>query len=165
MVDALDPCELRYRLRFVHYWFFNCMHQFHSLAAQGFNALCALAVGVIGWMGAETLGAFACHAVLGYGAVWALQWAFNAVYLCSRRNRVLTAHVVQLRAEGLTDSTQTYETLNRWPGVTRVRDYPGIVAVYVGPFEAVIIPHTSFASPQARAHWMAQVRQHLQTPR
>ena len=163
-MDAQDLGELRYRLRFVHFWLFNCIHQFRSPAAQGFNVLCALGVGAIGWMADEDLGAFVWSAALGYGAIWVLQWLFNAVYLCRRRNRVLTEHVVQIRPEGLVDRTQTYETLNRWPGVMQVRDYLCIVAVYISPFEAVIIPRTSFASPQARASWIAQVRQHIAKP-
>ena len=160
-MSAHDLGELRYRLRFVHFWLFNCIHQFHSPAAQAFNVLCALGVGAIGWMADEDLGTFAWSAALGYGAIWVLQWLFNAVYLCRRHNRVLTEHVVQIRPEGLVDSTQTYETLNRWPGVLRVRSYPGLVAVYIGPFEAVIVPKTAFASPEARARWVALVQQQL----
>ena len=160
-MEQLDGSALRYRLRFVHFWFFNCIHQFHSIVAQGFNGLCALGVGVIGWMTDETVVSLVWHAVAGYCALWMLQWLFNAAYLCSRPNRVLTEHVVQPSPQGLTDWTQTYETLNRWPGVTRVRDYPCIVAVYVGPFEAVVIPRSSFANAQARASWVAQVRQYL----
>lgn len=152
---------LRYRLRFVHFWLFHSIHQFLSITLQGFNGLCALVIGAIGWMLDETVASALWHTVIGYGAIWLLQWLFNAVYLYSRRNRVLTEHAVQMGPQGLTDSTATYETLNRWPGVLRVRSYPSLVAVYIGPFEAVIVPKTAFASPEARARWVAQVQQQL----
>ena len=160
-MDQSADGVLRYQLRFVHYWLFHCVHQFLSPSTQAVYAVFALAAGHALW----TLGlgwpAILLLSAVAYGLMWLLQWLFNAIYLTSRRNRVLTEHVVQMGPQGLTDRTATYETLNRWPGVLRVRSYPGLVAVYIGPFEAVIVPKTAFASPEARARWVAQVQQQL----
>lgn len=152
---------LEYRLRFWHFWAFNCCNQFLSISTQilfliwsvAFAAVVALDPEENKWLLALTLG------VASYVVMWLLQCAFNAVYLYSRRNRVLTAHALALSETGLTDSTSTYETLNRWSGLLRVREFGFLTAVHTSPFEAILVPRSAFADTTACSQWAAQVRQ------
>lgn len=154
------PERLQYQLRFGDYWFFHCLSQLCSPVTQALLLLCGAAFGY--WLRSEdaTLLWSGAAALAAYVAFWLLQCGFNAIYLTSRNNRaVLCQHTVAVSAEGLRDSTDTYDHLLRWPGVARVVNYGWVVAVYSSAVDAVVLPRSAFASPAQAARWVAYVRE------
>lgn len=154
------PERLQYQLRFGDYWLFHCLSQLCSPVTQALLLLCGAAFGY--WLRSEgaTLLWSGAAALAAYVAFWLLQCGFNAIYLTSRNNRaVLCQHTVTVSAEGLRDSTETYDHLLRWPGVARVVNYGWVVAVYSSAVDAVVLPRSAFASPAQAARWVAYVRE------
>lgn len=53
-------------------------------------------------------------------------------------------HRVELRPEGVLDSTTGYEWLQRWPSIDRVEEGEGAFLLYSGPNRFLPIPHSAF---------------------
>lgn len=53
-------------------------------------------------------------------------------------------HRVELRPEGMLDSTVGYEWLARWPSIDRVEEGEGAFLIYSGPNRFLPIPHSAF---------------------
>lgn len=53
-------------------------------------------------------------------------------------------HRVELRPEGMLDSTEGYEWLTRWSAIDRVEEGDGAFLVYTGPNALLPIPHSAF---------------------
>lgn len=59
-------------------------------------------------------------------------------------NGVFGPHRLELRSDGMLDSTAGYEWLTRWPAIERVEESPGAFLVYTGPNAFLPIPHSAF---------------------
>ena len=153
--------NLQYQLRCRDFAWFHCVHPFLSPTAQFEYVFFAFACGY--WLASwgEGWGVVVLGTCLAFGLAWILQFAFCAVYLYSRRNRILARHELCINQEGLVDTTSTYVTLNRWSGIVRIRDFWGVVVVYTGPVDGIIIPRKAFANAAARADWIGSVQQCL----
>ena len=150
---------LHYTLRLSDYWAFHCLSQFCSPITQLLLVLCGAAFGRWAWLEGEGLGMVAAVGLAAYGAFWLLQCLFNALHLASRNNRaLLAAHTVSTSPEGLRDSTESYDCLYRWRGVSRVADYGVVVAVYTSAVDAVVLPGRAFTAAAQRREWVAQLR-------
>jgi len=64
-------------------------------------------------------------------------------------NGMFGPHRVELRPEGILDSTEGYEWLTRWPSIERVEDGEGCFLIYTGPNALLPIPHTAFPDAEA----------------
>lgn len=53
-------------------------------------------------------------------------------------------HRVELRPDGMVDSTAGYEWLSRWPSIDRVEEGEGAFLIYSGPNRFLPIPHSAF---------------------
>lgn len=59
-------------------------------------------------------------------------------------NGMFGPHRVELRPEGMLDSTDGYEWLTRWSAIERVEEGEGAFLVYTGPNALLPIPHSAF---------------------
>lgn len=59
-------------------------------------------------------------------------------------NGMFGPHRVELRPEGMLDSTEGYEWLTRWSAIERVEEGDGAFLVYTGPNALLPIPHSAF---------------------
>jgi hypothetical protein len=58
-------------------------------------------------------------------------------------------HRVELREDGLLDSTEAYERLTRWPAIERVERGEGAFLVYLGPNAFMPIPYSAFRDAES----------------
>lgn len=59
-------------------------------------------------------------------------------------NGMFGLHRVELREDGILNSTSGYEMLVRWPSVEKVEETEGMFMVYTGPHSFLIIPTSAF---------------------
>lgn len=59
-------------------------------------------------------------------------------------NGMFGPHRVELRPDGMLDSTDGYEWLTRWSAIDRVEEGEGAFLVYTGPNALLPIPHSAF---------------------
>ena len=64
-------------------------------------------------------------------------------------NGMFGPHRVELRPEGVLDSTEGYEWLTRWPSIERVEEGEGCFLIYTGPNALLPIPHTAFPDSES----------------
>jgi hypothetical protein len=64
-------------------------------------------------------------------------------------NGMFGPHRVELRPEGMLDSTDGYEWLARWSSIERVEDGEGCFLIYTGPNALLPIPHTAFRDSES----------------
>jgi YcxB-like protein len=62
-------------------------------------------------------------------------------------------HRVELRPEGVLDSTDGYEWLARWPSIERVEEGDGAFLIYSGPNRFLLIPHSAFPDSATVRHF------------
>lgn len=87
-----------------------------------------------------------------YIGLWLFQFAFNAFYLYSRKNKsVLTKHIVELHKDAFYEETPYNKSYFYWNGIVKVLRFSGFIAVYVTPHNAVIIPYRAFSDKEERA--------------
>lgn len=75
----------------------------------------------------------------------------------SRRKGVICEHTLGIRPEGLIERTQTNETLHPWTTVRSVTSLFGYVFIYVGWFNAHIVPKRRVAADVLEG-FVAEVR-------
>lgn len=149
--------RLEYENKFSDLLLFNAVHQFLSPALQG---MYLIFFAFIFWSESieNSISSAALTAFLWYLGLWIFQFAFNAIYLFSRKNHsVLTTHVVEVMDDAFLEQTQFNKSLFYWHGVIKAVSRPGFVAVYVTPHLAHIIPNRAFASNEQRASFLASV--------
>lgn len=59
-------------------------------------------------------------------------------------NGMFGPHRVELRPEGMADSTEGYEWLTRWSAIDRVEETEGAFLIYTGANAFLPIPHSAF---------------------
>lgn len=64
-------------------------------------------------------------------------------------NGMFGPHRVELRPDGLLDSTTEYEWLARWSSIERVEEGQGCLLIYTGPHALLPIPHTAFPDSES----------------
>ncbi len=62
-------------------------------------------------------------------------------------------HRVELRPEGMVDSTVGYEWLARWPSIDRVEEGEGAFFIYSGPNRFLPVPHSAFPDSETLRHF------------
>jgi hypothetical protein len=152
--------RIQYDLRFRDIVLFQAVHQFLSPVLQTLYLLAPLfAYHAEASDGATAEGAIAFALTL-YVVMWLVQFAFNALYLISRKNgNILTAHSIELRSDGIAEETQFTQTFVQWPGIAKVVSRPGFVAIYISSQQAHVIPNRAFPSAPLRAEFLATARQ------
>ena len=159
--------NIRYTNRFSHLWLFHSLHQLRSPLVQGFVVLFAAFFAYSTATGSKCggghcvgLGVFAF--VILYTVIMGIQLIFNGLYLYSRKNRtVLTEHLLEIRADGVYEETSYNKSLLLWPGIFKVVELPGLVAIYNTPHSALIIPVAAFGSNDARASFVSLLKERL----
>jgi hypothetical protein len=63
------------------------------------------------------------------------------------QNGMFGRHRIELRAEGIMDSTEGYDWLAKWSAIERVEEGEGSFLIYTGPNALLPIPHTAFRDP------------------
>src|SRR6188508_1979615 len=152
--------RLEYRLKFGDYVLFNAVHQFLSVKMQAF---CLLAAWLMYWSSTKEGQAVAIIvAVIGYVALWILQFAFTAFYLYSGKNKsLLTTHIVEVQEQAFYEETPFNRSFHYWPGIARVVRRPGFAAVYISAVAAHSIPRRAFASDQQVDQFVALVDERI----
>ena len=153
--------RLEYENKFSDLLLFNAVHQFLSPALQGVSVIF---FAFIFWseLTDTSISSAAMTAFCWYIGFWVFQFAFNAIYLFSRKNHsVLTAHVVEVTDDAFLEQTQFNKSFFYWHGVVKVVSRPGFVAVYVTPHIAHIVPNRAFASNGQRASFLALVTEKI----
>jgi hypothetical protein len=155
---------LTYTLRFRDLWRFNAVHQLRSAAVQCLYIGLAVLFAYSSVSGSKCSGstcvlpAFITF-VLIYIVMLGFQLGFNAAFLFSRNNRnVLTQHRVELRSDGLYEETAYSQCLFLWPGIHRVVDAAGMVAVYVTAHSALLVPNKTFVSSAQRDEFLRTIK-------
>jgi hypothetical protein len=153
--------RIEYENKFSDLLLFNAVHQFLSPALQG---MYVIFFAFIFW--SESIdNSFSCAAITAfcwYLGLWVFQFAFNAIYLFSRKNHsVLTMHVVEVMDDALLEQTQFNKSFFYWHGVVKAVSRPGFVAVYVTPHMAHIVPNRAFASNEQRANFLASIMEKI----
>ncbi len=64
-------------------------------------------------------------------------------------NGMFGPHRVELRPDGMLDSTTEYEWLARWSSIERVEEGQGCFLIYTGPHALLPIPHTAFPDSES----------------
>ena len=153
--------RIEYRVRYFDYLRFNVVHQFLSPTLQ----VVYLLFGALIFMGERSdnsvIGSFIVAFVF-YSIMWAAQAILTAIYLTSRRgDSVLTDHVVEIRDNALFESTKYNESLFFWPGILKVRNRPGYIAVYIAQHMAHIIPKRAFSSKDQVNQFVALIKEKM----
>lgn len=153
--------RLEYKNKFSDLLLFNAVHQFLSPVLQG---MCVIFSAFIFWSESidNRISSAAITAFFWYLGFWIFQFAFNAIYLFSRKNHsVLTTHVVEVMDDAFLEQTQFNKSFFYWHGVVKAVSRPGFVAVYVTPHLAHIVPNRAFASNEQRASFLALVMEKI----
>ena len=153
--------RIEYKNKFSDLLLFNAVHQFLSPALQG---MYVIFFAVVFWS-ESTDNSLSCAAITAfywYLGLWVFQFAFNAIYLFSRKNHsVLTTHVVEVMDDALLEQTQFNKSFFYWHGVIKAVSRPGFIAVYVTPHLAHIVPNRAFASDEQRASFLALIMEKI----
>ena len=151
--------RVKYDLKFRDFAAFNGIHQFLSVPIQIFYiGLAAL----IARISSESFGARLLTALLVYLGMWAAQQAFSLLYLGVGRYRALfTEHVVEIQDDGFYDETRFSRSTYLWPGINKVVQRLGFVAVYIRAHGAFIIPNRAFQSTEQRKQFFLTLKQKL----
>lgn len=153
--------RIEYENKFRDLVMFHAIHHFMSPAVQIFYV--AIAIFLVKFT--EEKGGLLFHivyAVIIYTFLWAVQFVFNFFYLISRENRTfLTTHIIEIRKDGIFEETKFNQTLNLWPGIIKVVDRAGFVAIYSSQNTAHIIPKRAFDSNLYREKFIHIVREGL----
>jgi hypothetical protein len=164
---SLGRTEMRlsYTMRFGHLWLFSVIHVLRSPLAHCIAALLAAYYAV------STPLRHNCH---GFHCIGAGAFIFTGLYimllsayvvLCTiavlfqSKKTMLTEHSLELRDEGLYEETQYNKSLYLWASVHRTASTLGIVAVYVAPSVALVIPWSAFPSTEQRAAFIAAIKE------
>ena len=143
---------------------FSAAHQFRSIPLQAIQSGFALLTGVLFWLNGYVVAGLLV-ATISYVAIWAFQFTFNAFYLYSRdNNRVLTKHTVSITDEGLFEESPFNKSLHYWPGIVRVVERAALLAIYITPHAAHIIPPRAFDSPSQRQEFKRELISRTGTP-
>jgi hypothetical protein len=101
-------------------------------------------------------------AILLYCSAWLVLLLLYVILLFSRLNKtLLTKHVIEVRNDALYEETRFNKSLHYWPGVVKVVDRPGFVAIYIAAQMAHIIPARAFADDDERSRFLALTREKL----
>lgn len=91
-----------------------------------------------------------------YLACWMVQLLFTGFYLAFPQKRTdLTDHAVEIQEGGFFDETRFCKVCYYWPGIGKVANRMGYVAVYVSGNAAHIIPGRAFTDASHRAQFLA----------
>lgn len=144
--------RIRYRLRRMDYFVWNLAHQFRMPLMQ---ILVSGIASFIAYESQQPVPAF----VTSYALMWAAQIAFIALTVLVSKNRfLLTDYTVELRPDGVYVETIYSRYLHYWPGVLRVAQGPGFVAVYGHSQGAHVIPSRAFADEAHRSQFISVAR-------
>lgn len=150
--------RIKYQLKFRDNLIFIVFHQLLSIPIQLFCGGMALFT-IFSSLGVRSVFIGAIMALLAYMAVWAIQLIFIIFYLCFGSYRsLLTNHIVEIHEDAFFDETKFSRSYHFWPGVTKVVNRIGYVAVYINANAAQIIPSRAFASPAQREEFVSIVR-------
>src|SRR6218665_1643014 len=152
--------RIQYKLKFRDVVVFQAVHQFLSPAVQLLYLLLAIWVFNAEFTSDESMVVAIVVAFITYLCVWVFQFAFNAIYLLSKKNgNVLTRHSIELKAEGVSEETRYTLTFVQWPGIGKVVSRQGFVAVYISSQQAHVIPNRAFESTAQRLAFITAIRQ------
>ncbi|MCB1608486.1 MAG: YcxB family protein [Xanthomonadales bacterium] len=139
---------------------FNAAHQFLSFRMQGlylfFSAIILFSAFKVGALAALVT------AAIFYLAMWLLQLLFNVIYTYSARNKsLLTDHVIEIQEDALFEESAYSKSFHYWPGVAKVVDRPGYVAVYLTELTAHIVPKRAFRDRKQVEEFVALIKERL----
>lgn len=153
--------RVEYENKFIDILAFNAAHQFMSPVLQGLFLLFAGLI-FLGELSEVGVIESSIIAVIWYFILWLAQFVFNTIYLYSRNNHsVLTRHIVEIQNDAFYEETKYNKSHFYWPGVIKVVKRLGLVAVYVTPQLAHIIPRRAFSSLAQRKEFIQQVKSKL----
>jgi hypothetical protein len=134
---------------------FSSVHQFLSIKLQ---VITLLSVAAIVWFYAsdQSLMTAVTLFVEIFIGFWLFQLLVTAIYLHSGRSQaLLTRRALELREDALRVESRFGHAHYYWSGIDRAVSRPGYVAIYLNPYLAEIIPDRAFATPAARAEFLA----------
>ena|SRR5438445_1758330 len=158
-----DSAHMRiaYDFGYLDYLYFVLMQQFLSPILQGAIFL-FIGYIFISDLKDNPLGTSLLMALFWFAMMWAAQVVILAAFLFTRRrDSALTDHVIEIRDDALYESTRFNESRFLWPGILRLVQRPGFVAVYVSRHHAHVIPTRAFQSKQQRSQFIALVKKKM----
>ena len=155
--------RLEYRIRYLDRLIYNSCHQFLSPIINGFFLILAILIFVSEYREHPVVGSLLVAMVF-YILMWFAQLLFTAVLLLTRKSdSVLTDHVLEIHDDGLYDTTEFHQSRVFWKGIQRVASRPGLIAIYVAQYSAMLIPNRAFATTDARDQFLATVKERIIT--
>jgi len=153
--------KIEYENKFSDIFFFHAFNHFESIVTQGFYVLiCFL------FFKSSLDDSSVPEALVFAGVVYVLMWlahfVFNALYLCSKKDKsTYTKHVVEVQDQSLLDQTKYSKSFFYWDGIVRVVRRPGYVAIFVTSHTACVIPMRAFSSKEQCSGLVKLINQKL----
>lgn len=152
---------IRYKLKFIDYFFFNAAHQFLMVTSQVIYVGLGLFV-YAGQSEDQSTIVAVIAGIIAYLAGWAFQLVINVFVLYSGKNRtLLTDHVIEIQPDCFFEENPFSKSFHKWAGIAKVVSRPGFVAVYINAHAAHIIPNRAFSTKDQRNDFLAQIRAKL----
>lgn len=152
--------KIKYDFKFYDLLAFTTWHQFYNPVMQ----ICFTGLPIL-WvhdMGNFRVVELITIAIIFYGIILDIHYAFNALYLLSRNNKnLLTTHEIEVADEAFIEETEFSKTISCWPGVVRAVSRPGYVAVYLTANSAHAIPDRAFPSEKDRNLFLKTVQEKI----
>lgn len=155
--------KVEYRNRFTDLLVFNTLHQFTLPALQTGVLIFALLGAANGWFDhgplIGLLQGLAC-----YVGAWLLQLAVNTGYLLARHHGTLfLPHSIEIQPHAFYSATRLHQAYYSWAGVVKVVWRGGLIAVYVSPYMAYLVPVRAFREPMQASEFFAQLKERIRS--
>lgn len=98
-------------------------------------------------------------AICGILIVMMIPLVTGAMVALMNTRGVTGEHIIRLSEEGFTESTEFNTSLHRWSGILRVDATKKYLLVFVGDFQAHVIPKRAFPSPAAAQYFEQRIRE------
>lgn len=152
------PLRVEFKLYLRDVLLYSFIHQFLSLTTQLFFVLVACAMMFFAEEGDSRL-TVAVGALVTYVAMWLVQCLFLVIYFLTLNTKtMLGSRVIEVRDDGLFEETRFNKSLYYWPGILKVVQRPGFIAVYVTGLAAHVIPHRVFPDDIEREKFLTALQ-------
>jgi len=151
--------RIEYENKFLDLFLFNILHFFLMLRV---HVLVMLLMVYVFWsyryVGDNPLG-YSLFVTLKYFiSYWLFIFILYAFYLYFRDNRsVLTKHSIELTDDYLLEETKYNKSYFYWPGINKIVQRPGFIAVYISANGAHVIPNRAFPSRSEREKFVMKL--------
>ncbi|MBV7460447.1 MULTISPECIES: YcxB family protein [unclassified Acidovorax] len=97
-------------------------------------------------------------------AIWLSVFFVLAFAAAGKRNKTMfVEHTIEISDEGLLEETKFNKSIFYWPGIVKLLQRPGFIAVYISGHQAHVIPKRFFASKAEMDEFRRLLEHHVQT--